>query len=112
MRVFQATYKDRQGNCRKTQKWYIELRDHLKTIRRISGFKDKKATAELGRKRERLVARVYGGKSIDSPNRYGMTNIGRVPPPHHLHPNGPTEASSTPLPPLHPRNAREATDSR
>jgi hypothetical protein len=40
MRVFTTTYT--QNGQRKTaKKWYIELRDHLETIRRFPAFTDK-----------------------------------------------------------------------
>ena len=55
MRVFRATYKDRQGRQRESKSWYVEFRDHLEAVRRLPGFTDRKQTEELGRKVERLV---------------------------------------------------------
>lgn len=56
MRVFRATYKDRQGRRREAAKWYIEFSDHLEAIRRLPAFTDKKQSEEFGRKIEKLVA--------------------------------------------------------
>ena len=55
MRVFRATYKDRNGKRREAAKWYVEFRDHFERIRRLPAFTDKKQSGELGRKVEKLV---------------------------------------------------------
>jgi len=55
MRIFKATYKARDGRTKKTAKWYVELRDHLATVRRFVGFTDKRQTEALGRQIDRLV---------------------------------------------------------
>ena len=61
MRLFKATYKDRSGETREAGKWYVEFRDQLQRRKRLAAFKDKKASAEFGRKLEVLVAcRVSG----------------------------------------------------
>jgi len=61
MRVFKPTYKDRLGNKRELRKWWIELTDHLETIRRFAAFSDKALSEALGRQIERLVAcRIAG----------------------------------------------------
>ena len=61
MRVFKQKYKARNGKTRDSTKWYVELKDHNETVRRIPGFTDKKATDEFGRRLEKLVAtRVLG----------------------------------------------------
>jgi len=65
MRLFKATYKDRAGKKRKTTKWYIEFRDHLRRRRRLAAFRDKKASAEFGRKVESLVAYRIAGERPD-----------------------------------------------
>ena len=56
MRVFRMTYKDKNGNIRRSRKWAIEFRDHRETVQRMAGFTDKAQTQELGRKFEKLVA--------------------------------------------------------
>ena len=55
MRVFKATYKDRQGRQRESSKWYVEFSDHGEKVRRLPGFTDKSETEKLGRKIKRLV---------------------------------------------------------
>ena len=56
MRVFKQKYKSRNGETRDSAKWYVELKDHNETMRRLPGFTDKKATKEFGRRLEKLVA--------------------------------------------------------
>ena len=56
MRVFKQQYKSRNGKTKKSTKWYVELKDHNETMRRLPGFTDKKATQEFGRRLENLVA--------------------------------------------------------
>jgi hypothetical protein len=51
MRVFRTSYKDKNGQKRIVQKWYVELRDHLETIRRFPAFTDKAQSEALGRPR-------------------------------------------------------------
>ena len=68
MRVFQSTYKDKKGQTRTTTTWYVEFRDHLETVRRVAGFRDRKATEQLGRNIERL-AWCKGGGRADGPGR-------------------------------------------
>ena len=55
MRIFKATYKDRSCRTRRSQKWYVEFRDHLQIVRRMPGFTDRKATETLARMLERLL---------------------------------------------------------
>ena len=56
MRVFRTSYRDSKGKTQQASKWYVELRDHNETIRRIPAFVSKAASAELGRNLERLVS--------------------------------------------------------
>ena len=65
MRVFQSTYKDRNGKTQKTDRWYVQLQDHLGVCRRIPGFTDRKATEALGRSIERLVRFKVSGETLD-----------------------------------------------
>ena len=64
MRIFQSTYRDRRGETRKTQRWYVERQDQRQTIRRFPGFTSKAATSEMGRNLDRMVAyhRGTGGQ--------------------------------------------------
>ncbi len=66
MRVFRTTYKDKYGQKQQASKWYIELRDHLHTVRRIPGFTDKRQTEALGRQIEKLVASKVSGQQPDT----------------------------------------------
>lgn len=68
MRVFQQQWKDaRTGRRGKTQRWYVELRDHHDVARKVGGFHDKAQTAMLGKRLEALVGlRVLGEEP--SPN--------------------------------------------
>jgi len=65
MRVFQSTYKDRKGQTQKTDRWYIEIIDHLGTRRRIPGLTDRKATEATGRNVEKLVRFKVSGETLD-----------------------------------------------
>lgn len=66
MRVFRTTYNDRNGKRRTATKWYVELRDHREQLRRIPAFADKRASAEFGRKLERVVAARIAGDEPDA----------------------------------------------
>jgi hypothetical protein len=55
MRVFRSSYTDKQGRSHATAMWYIEFRDHLETLRRLSGCTDRKTTLAIGRNIQRLV---------------------------------------------------------
>ena len=66
MRVFQSSYRDRAGNRRKTRTWYVEIRDVRGDVRRITGFRDKRATLEMGRKLARLVPLRISGEQPEA----------------------------------------------
>ena len=65
MRVYKPKWKDAEGKSTIYGNWYIEIRDHLETVRRFKGFENKKATEELGRKLERLVQYRVAGEEPD-----------------------------------------------
>jgi len=65
MRIFRAQFKDRDGEKRKTAKWYLEFRDHLGRVRRMAAFADRPATAALGRTMDKLIARLGSGQGMD-----------------------------------------------
>ena len=65
MRVFKQRFCSAGGATRLTSKWYVELRDHTGTARRIPGFHDKSATEELGRRLERLADLRRVGAALD-----------------------------------------------
>jgi len=56
MRCFRSTYRDRECKKCKTSKWYIEFKDHLRLMRRLPAFTDKRQSEALGRQIEKLVA--------------------------------------------------------
>ena len=56
MRVFRQQYTDRNGQTKESAKWYVEIKDHHDSTKRIPGFTDKSATIEFGRKLTKLVA--------------------------------------------------------
>ncbi len=53
--IFKQQYKS-GGKVKKSKKWYLEFVDHLGTSRRLPGFPDRKLTAEMARKLERLAS--------------------------------------------------------
>jgi integrase len=55
MRIFRATYRDKDGKKRTVKKWWIETKDHLGTIRRFAGHTDEKQTKILGDKIDKLI---------------------------------------------------------
>ena len=54
-RLFKTTYKDRRGKKRQADKWYVEFRDHLDTVRRLPAFPSKAASEEMGGYMDRLL---------------------------------------------------------
>ena len=56
MRVFRQQYTDRNGKTKESAKWYVEIKDHHDSTKRIPGFTDKSATIEFGRKLMKLVS--------------------------------------------------------
>jgi len=65
MRVFRTSYRDKNGQVRQAKKWYIELRDHLQTVRRFPAFTDKTQSEALGRQIERLVRYRVSGEPLN-----------------------------------------------
>jgi len=63
IRVFKTSYKTRDGKTKEVSHWYIELRDHLKTVRRFPAFTDRKESEALGRQVERLISCKIGGEA-------------------------------------------------
>jgi len=65
MRVFRASYTDKDGNKKTVKKWWLEMRDHLGTIRRFPAFTDKIQSEALGRQIERLIRFKGAGETPD-----------------------------------------------
>ncbi len=63
IRVFKTSYKTREGKTKEVSHWYIELRDHLKTVRRFPAFTDREESEALGRQIRRLVSCKIGGEA-------------------------------------------------
>ena len=60
MRIYKPT-RTTNGRSVPYAKWYVEFRDHAGILRKVSGFRDKHSTQELGRKLMLLVScRVSG----------------------------------------------------
>ena len=55
MSLFRAEYKDRQGQKRKSDKWYIDFSDHLQTRHKIAAFSDRRQSEALERNIKSLV---------------------------------------------------------
>jgi len=55
MRVYKATYKDRDGKRRRTAKWYVDIFDHNQLRHKIPAFADKRISEALGRNIESLI---------------------------------------------------------
>ncbi|MDY6954502.1 MAG: tyrosine-type recombinase/integrase [Thermodesulfobacteriota bacterium] len=74
MRIFKPLRKDKEGKPRRYQKWYAEFKCHRSRLRRVTAFADKKASEELGRKLEKLVAaRLTGGMLSPSLSAWAET---------------------------------------
>ena len=85
MRLFKHTYTGKAGK-QKTAKWYVEARFKGKRIR-LPAYKDKNASAEFGRKVERLVELAESNaeypsdirrwlESLSNANRDRMARLG------------------------------------
>ena len=65
MRLFKATYKDKNGVKQESQKWYVDFSDHLGIRHRIPGFNNKRTTKAFGMNIEALVNAVVAGQRPD-----------------------------------------------
>ena len=65
MRVFRAQYKDKKGQRRESQKWYLDFFDANGIRRRLPGLPDRRGTEAMGRMLERLVCAKQGGEQPD-----------------------------------------------
>ncbi|MCC7171368.1 MAG: tyrosine-type recombinase/integrase [Planctomycetes bacterium] len=64
MRLFKPEWKGPDGEVRTTSKWYVAWKDNRGTLRRIAAFTDKSASAELGRRLDRLSAMRATGQPL------------------------------------------------
>ena len=65
MYLLKPKYRTRGGMLKPNRSWYIALNDHLQRELRIPATSDKAASAEMGRKIERLVALRVAGMGLD-----------------------------------------------
>lgn len=65
MRVYRVWYKDKNSERKQVRKWWVELRDHLQTVRRFPAFTNKTQSEALGRQIERLVNYKVAGEQPD-----------------------------------------------
>ncbi|MCP4611786.1 MAG: hypothetical protein GY845_24045, partial [Planctomycetes bacterium] len=66
MRVYKPKYTDRDGNKRKTAKWYIDFSDHNQLRHKIPAFADKRLSEGFGRNIESLVNYRIAGLEPDA----------------------------------------------
>ena len=77
MRLFKATYRDRQGRRRTARRWTVEFRDNHGRPRRLTICPDRAAAEAFGRKIERLTQVVGAG---DPPDRDLAAWLAATPP--------------------------------
>jgi len=65
MRVYKATYKDRDGQIRESTKWYVDIFDHNKLRHKMPAFADKRLSEAFGRNIEALVNYRIAGLEPD-----------------------------------------------
>ena len=65
MKVYKATYTDRNGKKREAAKWYIPITDHNRLKHKVTAFKDKRLSEALGRNIEALVNYRIAGLEPD-----------------------------------------------
>ncbi len=65
MRVFKATYTDKNKQKKRSEKWYIEFRDNHETVRRVPAFEDKRQSETLGRMIQKLINFKIAGETHD-----------------------------------------------
>lgn len=66
MSVFRRKRTNSKGKVTTDKTYTVEFRDHADIVRRISGFTDRAASAELERQLRRLVSLRMGGIGVDA----------------------------------------------
>ncbi|MHC4661722.1 MAG: tyrosine-type recombinase/integrase [Planctomycetota bacterium] len=66
MRVFKPKRKGADGKKVIYRRWYIEFWDHQRILHRLPGLLDKRATTEIAKKIERLIALRLAGEKPDT----------------------------------------------
>jgi len=57
-------YKEKNRQTRQLKKWYVEVRDHMGIVRDFPAFTDKKQSAKVGEKIEKLVVCRLNNESL------------------------------------------------
>ncbi len=70
MRIYKATYKDRDGKQQKSAKWCVDIFDHNQLRHKVPAFADKRLSEALGRNIEGLVDCRSAGQELDASQRY------------------------------------------
>ncbi len=66
MRIYKATFKGRDGQKRKSAKWYVDIFDHNRLRHKIPAFVDKRLSEGLGRNIESIINCRIAGLEPDS----------------------------------------------
>ena len=64
MRIYKDTYKAKDGEMKKTKRWYLDFFDHLNRRHKLAGFTDKKITRDLAGRIESLISYRVSGQSL------------------------------------------------
>ena len=75
MRLFKATYKNRDGQKCKSQKWYLDFSDHLVRRHKIPAFESKRQSEALGRQVEMLISCKVAGQRPDAEQQRWLEGV-------------------------------------
>ncbi len=65
MKLYNPTFKDKDGKRKAVSKYWVRLRDHEGCIRRFAGFTDKRQSELLGEQVQRLINCRAAGEQPD-----------------------------------------------
>lgn len=66
MACFRRKYKNKRGEEKSIQNYYVDFRDHEGIVRRVAAFSDKAASKESERNLNRLVSLRLSGMGPDA----------------------------------------------
>jgi integrase len=75
MRLYKDTYRNKDGEVKKTSKWYLDFRDHLNRRHYLAGFRDKKVTWDLAGQIESLISYRVSGQSLPPELQRWLENV-------------------------------------
>jgi len=75
MRIYKDTYKNKDGETKKTKRWYIDFFDHLNHRHKLASFTDKKATRDLAGQIESLISCRASGGSLTPELQKWLTKV-------------------------------------